>query len=176
MSRRSVGVLPRVAATAAVAVAALGVAAVPAGAWGGWSGSSGGTTLTPFTQPLKIPPVLQPSRTDATTDYYNVNIQSGTANIIPGKTTPVWTYNGSFPGPTIVANQGRPVSVHVTNQLGEAMSTHLHGGHTPSIFDGLPNDLVAFGASKDYLYGGPGFDRAQYDPVDVKSLIEATIA
>src|SRR5881227_1356095 len=140
MSCRSVGVLPRVAASAALAVAALGVAAGPASAWGGWSGSSGGTTLTPFTQPLKIPPVLQPSRTDATTDYYNVNIQSGSANIIPGKTTPVWTYNGSFPGPTIVANKGRPVSVHVTNQLGEAMSTHLHGGHTPSIFDGLPND------------------------------------
>jgi spore coat protein A, manganese oxidase len=152
MSRRSVGVLPRVTASAALAVAALGVAAIPAGAWGGWSGGSGGTTLTPFTQPLKIPAVLQPSRTDATTDYYNVNIQSGTANIIPGKTTPVWTYNGSFPGPTIVANQGRPVSVHVTNQLGEAMSVHLHGGHTPSLYDGLPNDLVALGASKDYNY------------------------
>src|SRR3954466_16340912 len=152
MSRRSVGVLPRLATSAALAVAALGVAAGPAGAWGGWSGGSGGTTLTPFTQPLKIPPVLQPSRTDATTDYYNVSIQAGTANIIPGKTTPIWGYNGQFPGPTIVATKGRPVSVHMTNNLGEAMSTHLHGGHTPSIYDGLPNDLVAFGASKDYNY------------------------
>src|SRR5689334_16907724 len=115
MSGRSVGFMPRLAAGAAVAVAALGAVASPAGAWGGW-------TLTPFSQPLKIPPVLQPSRTDATTDYYNVNIQSGTANIIPGKTTPIWGYNGQFPGPTIVANKGRAVSVHVTNQLGEAMS------------------------------------------------------
>ena len=137
---------------AAAAVLALLVTAASASAWGGWSGSSGGTTITPFSSPLKIPPVLPPARTDTTTDYYNVNIQSGSASIVPGKTTPLWTYNGSFPGPTIVANKGRAVSVHVTNQLGEAMSLHLHGGHQPSIFDGLPNDLVAFGASKDYNY------------------------
>jgi spore coat protein A, manganese oxidase len=152
MTARFIGLTARLAAGAALAAATLGVSAVSAAAWGGWSGGSGGGTLTPFTQPLKIPGVLQPSRTDATTDYYSVSVQAGTANIVPGKATPVWTYNGSFPGPTIVANKGRPVSVHVTNQLGEAMSVHLHGGHQPSIYDGLPNDLVAFGASKDYNY------------------------
>jgi FtsP/CotA-like multicopper oxidase with cupredoxin domain len=136
-------------ASAALAAVLIAVPASPAGAWGGYDG---GTTVTPFTQPLKVPPVLSPSRSDATTDYYNVDIQSGTANVIPGKSTPVWTYNGSFPGPTIVTNTGRQTSLHVTNRLAEAMSLHLHGGHQASVMDGLPNDLVAFGASKDYVY------------------------
>src|SRR5213075_1910209 len=97
-------VISRTMPAAAAAALLLLLHAAPAGAWGGYDG---GTTVSPFTQPLKIPPVLQPSRTDATTDYYDVTIQSGTANLIPGKSTPIWGYNGQFPGPTIVANTGR---------------------------------------------------------------------
>jgi spore coat protein A len=142
----------RLLAFLALATAVVGAGAGPAAAWGGGSGSYGGVTISPFQAPLKIPPVLQPSRADATTDYYDLTIKPGAATIVPGTTTPIWGYNGQFPGPTIQAQSGRHVSLHVTNTLGDGMSLHLHGGHQPPTFDGLPNDLFPFAGAKDYLY------------------------
>ena len=82
--------------------------------------------------------------------------------------TPVWGYGTgaevSYPGPTLLAYAGQPVSVHWQNklpltghllpvdtslQLAQGMDrplskgyvplvTHLHGGHTRSQYDGLP--------------------------------------
>ena len=84
--------------------------------------------------------------------------------------TTVWGYgtdagNTSYPGPTILAYEGVPITVHWQNELpltghllpvdtslhfAESTShplsdgfvpivTHLHGGHNNSIFDGLPD-------------------------------------
>src|SRR5262245_45108597 len=39
--------------------------------------------------------------------------------ILPGLTTPMWTYGGSLPGPLIRAKVGDRVIVHFTNQLPE---------------------------------------------------------
>jgi FtsP/CotA-like multicopper oxidase with cupredoxin domain len=119
-----------------------------AAAWGGTSP----VTITPYQVALPIAPVLSPTSTDATTDYYNLDMTTASGQIVPGKTTPEWGYNGSSPGPTIVAQSGRTVKVHATNRLPEAMSLHLHGGHQASSSDGLPDDLIQPGASKDYTY------------------------
>src|SRR3712207_8490435 len=40
--------------------------------------------VEPFTVPLPIPPVLQPARADATTDYYEITQRPGKAEILPG--------------------------------------------------------------------------------------------
>ncbi|HEY4386002.1 MAG TPA: multicopper oxidase domain-containing protein, partial [Ktedonobacteraceae bacterium] len=73
--------------------------------------------VKPFQVPLPILPVLQPVRTDGTTDYYEITQKPGVAHILPGHTTPIWGYNGLFPGPTIEARSGRTTIVRQTNEL-----------------------------------------------------------
>jgi spore coat protein A, manganese oxidase len=72
--------------------------------------------------------------------------------IIPGLPTTVWGYNGSFPGPTILARRGRSVAIRQQNNLKVETSVHLHGGHTPAASDGYPLDMIMPGEHKDYLY------------------------
>lgn len=96
----------------------------------------------PFMVPLPLPPELKLTRTDDTTDYYQVTQKPGMAQILPGLTTPIWGYNGIFPGPTIEARSGRKVIVRQINELPVPVSTHLHGGNTPPDSDGHPMDLI----------------------------------
>jgi spore coat protein A len=96
----------------------------------------------PFETPLPIAPVLQPTRTDDTTDYYEVTARVAPAKILPGVTTQIWGYNGTFPGPTIEARSGRRVSFHLRNELPAPIVNHLHGGRTPPESDGYATDLI----------------------------------
>lgn len=59
--------------------------------------------------------------------------------LVPGTKTPVWTYNGSLPGPLIKAKVGDRVIVHFKNKLPEATSIHWHGLRVPNNMDGVPN-------------------------------------
>ena len=118
----------------------------------GCSGSGEGSTGTlllskaklpdPFGVPLPMPPVLEPVRSDANADYYEITQKIGEAEILPGKKTEVWGYNGIFPGPTIESRSGRKTVVCQTNELPVPVSTHLHGGRTPPGSDGYPTDLI----------------------------------
>jgi spore coat protein A, manganese oxidase len=119
----------------------------------------------PFTQPLPIPPALNPipSVPQATTDVYVISEMRGETEIVPGIRTPIWGYNGIFPGPTILARKGRPVSMTFTNQLPPAEEpsaiiitapqdptkhpfldsstvVHLHGLNSDHFSDGYPDD------------------------------------
>lgn len=96
----------------------------------------------PFRRPLPIPPVLQPTRTDATTDYYQITQRRARARILPGLSTTIWGYEGRFPGPTIHARAGRETVVRQRNELPVPTVVHLHGGRTPSRYDGYPTDYV----------------------------------
>ena len=98
--------------------------------------------VEPFTVPLPIPPVLEPVRSDATTDYYEITQKEGKAEILPDLKTEVWGYDGIFPGPTIEARSGKRVVVRQTHELPVPVSTHLHGGKTPPESDGYPTDLI----------------------------------
>ena len=95
-----------------------------------------------FEAGLPIIPVLKPARTDSSTDYYEVVAQPASASILPGLTTGIWGYNGTFPGPTIEARRGRRVSLRLRNTLPVPIVNHLHGGHTPPESDGYPTDLI----------------------------------
>ena len=104
--------------------------------------------VEPFSVPLPVPPVLEPSRTDTTTDYYEITQKEGKAEILPGLQTTVWGYDGIFPGPTIEARSGREVVVRQTNELPVPVVVHLHGGKTPPESDGYPTDLILLKGSE----------------------------
>ncbi|KJK55250.1 multicopper oxidase family protein [Saccharothrix sp. ST-888] len=105
-----------------------------------------------FAVPLTVPPVLSPTSTSATTDYYTVTMQKAYTTIVPGTKTEVYTYNGSFPGPTIKARFQRRVVVKQINNLGTPVSVHLHGGNVPQDSDGSPMNLIAPGGARNYTY------------------------
>lgn len=107
---------------------------------------------TSFSRSLSLPPVLSPTTTDATTDYYNISMEAGNKQIVAGGPTRVWGYNGIFPGPTIKARRNRRVVVRQTNNLSVNTSVHLHGGHTPPISDGYPTHYIVPGSFRDYVY------------------------
>jgi len=92
--------------------------------------------------PLQIPPVLAPVRTTTDTDYYDITQQVADLHIFPGILTPAWTYQGTFPGPTLISRSGKRTVVRHTNQLPHPVVVHLHGGHTPHDSDGYPGDLI----------------------------------
>ncbi len=109
-----------------------------------------------FSVPLHIPPVLDPVRSDATTDYYELVQREAWAEIIPDRRTRIWGYNGCFPGPTIRACRGRATVVTHTNNLSVPSVVHLHGGITRPEFDGFPTDTIAPGEKRCYEYENTG--------------------
>jgi spore coat protein A len=115
----------------------------------------------PYTVPFWTPPVLQPAKTDATTDYYRITQSAFVGEILPGVKTPLWGYNGSVPGPTIKARRGRPTVMRQINQLPAKhptlgyvpwTSTHLHGMPSKPQYDGYAGDNSMPGQWKDYVY------------------------
>jgi len=125
-------------------------------------GSAAGEVTTPnvisalavprFQVPLPRPSVLQPTRTDDTTDYYALSMRAAQAEIVPGTRTPIWGFDGQYPGPTIRARRGRRVVVRQTNELAVPKAVHLHGGHVAPEMDGHPTDLIQPGQSREYDY------------------------
>lgn len=81
--------------------------------------------------------------------------------------TPVFGYNGVFPGPRIELNQGTTAVVRHRNHLPVVgpfgspakTSTHLHGSASLPEFDGYASDITAPGEYKDYHY--PNFQGAR---------------
>jgi spore coat protein A len=129
--------------------AALGVA----GAAGAWQLSADGPAdrvhlsstarlPEPFTLPLRIPVALNPIRRDATTDYHRIVQRRANVTILPGYSTPIWGYNGTFPGPLLVSSRDRRTVVSHRNELPVPVVVHLHGGHVPEASDGYPTDLL----------------------------------
>jgi len=84
--------------------------------------------------------------------YYTIEMRPAIHQFIPGVKTPVWTYNGTVPGPTIRARIGEPMVVRFRNRLSVETSIHLHGGHLPSHADGFPTYFVEPGKDRDYFY------------------------
>ncbi|MDI2128986.1 multicopper oxidase family protein [Yinghuangia seranimata] len=106
----------------------------------------------PFTVPLAVPVDLAPSRSTADTDHYRLSVGRSTTEIVPGVATPVLTYNGTFPGPTLRARTGRRTVVTTTNLLDGPVSMHLHGGQVSADNDGQPMDPVQPWSTRGYTY------------------------
>lgn len=86
------------------------------------------------------------------TQWYELRMQMTVQQIIPGVRTPLFGYDGIYPGPTFRARVGQPVVVRAKNDLNVENSIHLHGGHNPAHSDGYPNFYVLPGRARDYFY------------------------
>src|SRR5262249_54656369 len=126
--------------------------------------SRGATKRTPATMaphfelPLKIPPVLEPTRQTETQDEYDIVQREAEQEILPGRATTIWGYQGCFPGPTIRVRRDRTAVVRHANRLSTHTVVHLHGGMTPADSDGFATDMVAPGESRTHAY--PNCQRA----------------
>jgi FtsP/CotA-like multicopper oxidase with cupredoxin domain len=117
------------------------------------AGTAGSPQPARFQAKFRIPPVLNPVRSDATTDYYEITMKKAQVNILPGLTTEVWAYNGIAPGPTIKQRQGRQSIVRfINNSVGVPTSVHLHGMASLPQYDGYAEDLTPPGYYKDYVF------------------------
>ncbi len=74
-----------------------------------------------------------------------IEMRTAKVAVLPGRKTRMWTYAGSFPGPTIRRPAGERTEVTFVHRLpakaGE-LTVHLHGGHNRSSEDGQPGGLT----------------------------------
>ncbi len=138
--------------------------------------------LTPFVDALPIPAIAQPvSGQVGGAAHYVIPMTEFTHRLhrdLP--LTRVWGYGGTFPGPTIEARRGMPVTVEWVNNLRDAQGNlrtthplmideclhgpdmtgqvpltvvHLHGAHTSAASDGYPENAFPPGQSSGlYTY------------------------
>ena len=109
-------------------------------------------TTAAFSRPLVISKVLTGSNITLTAAATDVQV-------LPGAKTRMWTYNGTFPGPTIRRPAGQTTTVTLVNKLPAAageLTLHNHGNHSTSDNDGQPDEFLAApgGGSVTYTYTG----------------------
>jgi FtsP/CotA-like multicopper oxidase with cupredoxin domain len=96
-----------------------------------------------FEQPLRIPPLLEPRTDPAGRKVFDLRLQSGRTELLPGRPAETWGVNGPHLGPTLRATRGDTVVMHVRNSLPEPTTLHWHGMHVPAHADGGPHQPVA---------------------------------
>ncbi len=134
---------------------------------------------TPWLAPLTIPPVLktiEPSLLNLSPNephqyytqfppaqHYLLEAKEGLHRFHPQlDPSPIWGFNGTFPGPTVHARYGKPVLLRMVNDLPPPSGpqpfgipeviTHLHNAHTAPESDGGPWDWTQRGQYTDHHY------------------------
>lgn len=98
-----------------------------------------------FSNPLQVPPLLDPTVDDEGRKHFDLTLQEGNTELLPGTTTETWGANGSYLGPTLRASRGDEVAVNVDNQLPERTTMHWHGMRLPAEMDGGPHQMIEAG-------------------------------
>jgi len=92
-----------------------------------------------------VPPTMTGTGVDGKTTY-NLTMQQGMTEFLPGAPIVTLGYNGNLLGPTLIMNKGDEVVINVTNDLGgPPTTTHWHGFHLPAIMDGGPHQEILEG-------------------------------
>ncbi|HEV2776310.1 MAG TPA: multicopper oxidase family protein [Solirubrobacteraceae bacterium] len=113
--------------------------------------------VRPFAAKLPIPQVL--TGADLT-----IPMREAEVAILPGRKTRMWTYAGSFPGPTIRRPAGETTRVRFLHQLPQQageLTVHLHGGHNRCTEDGQPGGLTSAQPQSLYCDISPGLSEAE---------------
>jgi spore coat protein A, manganese oxidase len=131
-------------------------------------------TLTPFVDPLPIPPVISPG--SSTVNIEMTQFRQKLHRDLPS--TRLFGYNGTYPGPTFEVRSGSPISVQWKNELpshhflpidhtihGAESSVpdvrtvvHLHGAKVFGDSDGYPEAWF----TNDFAQTGPFFSNRVY--------------
>lgn len=69
---------------------------------------------------------------------FTLTAKEATLQINEQTTLPVWTFNGSVPGPQLQVKQGDTVKIHLKNELPDPVTIHWHGVPVPNNMDGIP--------------------------------------
>jgi FtsP/CotA-like multicopper oxidase with cupredoxin domain len=103
-----------------------------------------------FPTALNIPKVL-------TGSHITIPVKQANIRVMPhGPKTRMWTFDGTYPGPTIERPTGHKTTVtfvnHLPGYVGD-VTVHLHGDHHSSASDGRPDSkLIKPGGRRTYVY------------------------
>lgn len=142
-----------------------------------WVARSASAAIVPLRSPWLakyVTPLTVPRRivADPLTGRYTLRMAESLHSFhrdLPA--APMWTYNGSYPGPTFDVTRGQVIDVDAVNALGAThifadavdpalhgasnaprTSVHLHGGNTEPGSDGYPADTFLSGTTRPYHY------------------------
>ncbi|HEY3312327.1 MAG TPA: multicopper oxidase domain-containing protein [Anaerolineales bacterium] len=115
----------------------------------------------------QVLPIGKDGKPTISFDNFGTLYPAGTIRSLPAST--IYGFNGTFPGPRINAEYGKPALVRFVNRLDEnpdhldrqdfgapdwSFLTHLHNGHTAPESDGNPNYAMNYGPKNHgYLPG-----------------------
>lgn len=137
---------------------------------GGEGGHAAGPTPEVWDAPVHEGPweVSRIEDRNPAEDVVEVELVARPAEVeyLPGRTTTVWTYNGTVPGPVIEARVGDRLMVHFRNELPEETTIHWHGLRVPAEMDGVPamQTPVPPGGTFDYEFVVPDAGTFWYHP------------
>ena len=146
-------------------VAARGMMGGGGGGGGGGMGGGGGSTIIdpPPGSPFADPPVM--TNLSGTPGVVEVNLDCRVAPVnVNGTVANLWTYNGSYPAPTIRVRSGDLLRIHFTNSLPDSgvnilghprdlTNLHTHGLHVSPSGNADNMMLMAMsGESLEYEY------------------------
>ncbi len=93
---------------------------------------------------LPIPPLMEGTIKDGVR-VYDLNLQTGVQEFIPGKKTKTLGINQDYLGPTLKIIDGETIRLNVKNGIGETTTMHWHGMHLPAKADGGPHQKIKAG-------------------------------
>ncbi|TDJ82137.1 multicopper oxidase family protein [Campylobacter volucris] len=82
----------------------------------------------------------------------SIEIKESQIELVKGKKTTCFTYNGTIPGPKIEVYEGDTVEILVKNHLKEPTTIHWHGLDIPPEQDGNPHDPIMPGRERIYRF------------------------
>ncbi|MGI5215972.1 multicopper oxidase family protein [Plantactinospora sp. CA-290183] len=130
-------------------VAGLAVAA-PTAALGGYvwaTAGRGNVGRVRFERRLLIPPLARPRREPTGALGFDLRLQTGSTELLPGRHSRTWGVNGGHLGPTLRLPRGEVVSPVVRNDLPEPTTLHWHGMELPAVADGGPHQMIPPGGT-----------------------------
>ena len=130
-------------------------------------GFSGGLRFGKSAQPISPSGQATAPAAGGTVRNFDLTAAPFTLTLKPGYEVPVWSYNGSVPGPELRVTTGDLVRVTFHNQLPVATTIHWHGIPLPNGQDGVPGvtqDPVLAGQTVTYAFVAPGPGTYWYHP------------
>ena len=130
-------------------------------------GFSGGLRFGKAAQPISPSEQAAAPAPGGVIRDFELTAAPSTLTLKPGFVIPVWSFNGSVPGPELLVTTGDLVRVKFHNHLPVATSIHWHGIPLPNGQDGVPGvtqDPVSAGQTVTYAFVAPDPGTYWYHP------------